>query len=206
LGNWDQAIDAAMEGAPLRYSMRSYFSAFSGDPSTELDEDISALMGDATRLQQDMSVHPVLLAADMRNLLAEAERLLGQVGEQPEGCPADPTFMRIITQVIADVMNTFLNKWNGEEADALQMIALRHMVEVGLRAGVLGVGAADAAVGSFLQVKAEKVLQRQFDAVAAQDPMSLNDLSQIAVTATLLGYTFDTGVSGSDICLALGSC
>ena len=42
--------------------MRSYFSAFSGDPSTELDEDISALMGDATRLQQDMSVHPVLLA------------------------------------------------------------------------------------------------------------------------------------------------
>lgn len=206
LGNWDQAIDAAMEGAPLQYSMRSYFSLFSTDYTTDLDDQIGDLIEEATRLQQDMSVEETLLLGDLAVLLLKAEDLMGQVGEQPESCPADPSFMRIITQVVGDVMNTFLGKWASDEPGSFQMVALRRLVEVGLRAGAIGAGAADRGTASFIQAQAEQVLQRQFDFVAAQDPMSDHDLTTIATSATLLGYTFESGITGRDLCLVLGSC
>lgn len=65
MGNWDQVIEGAMEGAPLEYSMRSYFTAFATDPSTDLNEQIGSLIQDATRLQRDIPANAVMAAADL---------------------------------------------------------------------------------------------------------------------------------------------
>lgn len=206
LGNWDQAIEASMDGAPLQHNLRSYFSAFSLDFTTELDQQIESLVERATAFQQNLSGDEILVLGELAVLLAEAEEVMSQIDAQPAGCPADPEFMRIITQIIGDIMNTFLGRWSGQEPDFLQMVALRRLVEVALRAGAIGAGAADAGSASFLEVRAENILQRQFDLAVAQDPMSDQDLTVIAVTATMLGYTFDTGIAGGDICLVLGTC
>jgi hypothetical protein len=173
---------------------------------SELESRLEDLMERGVEIQGDLSRDPIIIAGDLASLLLEAEELLEDIAAHPDDCPPDPSFLRLITQVVADVTNTFLNQWANEEPDFLQAIELQRFVEVGLRAGAIGAGAADPAAGEYLQAKAEQILQRQFDQIRAQEPLDETDLAIVAVTATMLGYTFDTGISGPDICLVLDSC
>lgn len=206
IGNWDQAIEAAFEGGPLEYSLQTYFAVFSSNAESDFTTRVDDLIERATRLQQNLSVEEVLLSGSLAELLLEAERLLEEIDDQPEDCPPDPSFLRIITQVVGDIMNTFLGRWSAQTPDSLQMVALRRLVEVGLRAGAIGSGAADMGTSDFLQSKAEAVLQRQFDAVVGAEPLDLFDVAQVGATAVMIDYTFDTGITGSDICLVVETC
>jgi hypothetical protein len=208
LANWDQAIDEGYEGLPegFGYSIPTYIALMPTNSLSELESRLEDLMERGVEIQGDLSRDPIIIAGDLASLLLEAEELLEDIAAHPDDCPPDPSFLRLITQVVADVTNTFLNQWANEEPDFLQTIELQRFVEVGLRAGAIGAGAADPAAGEYLQAKAEQILQRQFDQIRAQEPLDETDLAIVAVTATMLGYTFDTGISGPDICLVLDSC
>lgn len=205
-GNWDQAIDDGLEDTPLDHALRTYFVVFATERGGELADRADDLLERATEIQQDLARPPRRVLSDIGGLLTDAETLLSDMGDHPQGCPPDPSFMRILTQMVADIANTYLNQWTGEPTTPSQIQSLAVLVSVGLRAGAMGSGAASAATSELLQAKAEQILQRQFDDVTGSDPMDADDLSVIAVTATLLDYTFDTGITGPDICVLLEEC
>jgi hypothetical protein len=208
LGNWDQAIDEGYEGLPegFGYNIPTYVSVMVANSISDLETRLEELLGQGLEIQQNLSQDPVLIAGKLGALTLEAEQLLGDLESHPDDCPPDPSFIRLITQLVGDVMNTFLSRWESEDPDDFQIVALQRFVEVGLRAGAIGAGAADPASAAYLEAKAEALLQRQFDRAFANEPKSDFDLTQLAITATMLDYTFDSGVSGPDICLVLGSC
>lgn len=206
VGNWDQVIDAAFEGGPLQHSLRTYFGVFAADPAQELEERLEEVIERGSEIQSDLSRPAINVIVELSGILDDAEELVGEIGENSGGCPPDPAFMRIITQVVQDVMNTYLNQWIGESSESEHIGDLGALAGLGLRAGAIGAGAADPGVGDFLSAKAAQVLQTQYDAVISQDPIDLVDGVTVAITATMLGYTFDNGTTGSDICTMLGAC
>lgn len=207
IGNWDQAIDASFEGVPVEHSIRSYFAVFSTDYETDFEAEVEQLLDQATGVQQRLSdEEPTVLLGELAVLLAEAEDLLGRLDQQPDACPPDPSFMRIITQVIQDAMHALLDRWSGEEPDYFQIRALQSLVGVGLRAGAIGAGAVDVGVADYLEARAGQVLQSQFDSVMAQHPIPEQDLYSIAVTAAMLGYSFDDGIDARSLCILLARC
>lgn len=206
VGNWDQAIDAGFEGAPLSHELRTYFTVFAADLPKEMQDRADDLVEAATAVQRDLDSPAFLVTRDLALLLDDAEELLEDMENAPDSCPPDPTFMRVITQIVADVMNTFLSRWATEPSDQFQAQDLQRMVAIGLRAGAIGAGAADAGSADHLLAGTEQVLQKQFDEAVAGDSLDLEALQLIAVTATMLDYTFESGVSGSDICIMMGGC
>lgn len=208
LANWDQAIDEGYEGLPegFGYNIPTYVSVMSANSLSDLETRLEALLEQGLAIQQNLSQDPVIIAGELGALLFEAEQLLGDIESHPDDCPPDPSFMRLITQLVGDVMNTFFSRWESEEPDDFQIYALQRFVEIGLRAGAIGAGAADPVSAAYLEARAETLLQRQFDRAIAEEPMSDFELTQLAITATMLGYTFESGISGPDICLVLGSC
>lgn len=196
---------AAFEGAPLQHELRTYFAVFATEESDELEQRADDLLAGAAEIQSDLS-DPSAVIRDLSRLLDQAEDLLSGLEAHPDGCPPDDqAFMRVITQVVEDIMNTFLERWDGETPDQFQAHDLQRMVDVGLRAGAIGSGAADPGSAQYLQGKAEELVQRQFDTATDQDPKDRAALTHAAVTATMLGYTFDSGQTGQDVCNS-GSC
>jgi hypothetical protein len=203
LANWDQAIDEGYEGLPegFSYSIPTYITVMPANSLTELESRLEELLEQGIEIQQNLSQDPAVIVRELGALLLEAEQLLGDIDNHPDDCPPDPSFMRLITQLVADVMNTLFSRWQGEDADRLQILGLQWFVGVGLRAGAIGAGAADPASADYLQAQAESLLQAQFDRAITEEPMNEFDLTQVAITATMLGYTFEDGTSGSDICI-----
>lgn len=207
IGNWDQAIEASFEDLPVQHSIRSYFAAFSTDYMTDFEMEVQQLLEDATRLKDRIGDEEDTLLLDaLANLLHRSEDLLGRLELQPDSCPPDPSFMRIITQVVQDAMHAMLDRWSGQEPGYFQMVALQHLVSVGLRAGAIGAGAVDPGVAAFLEGKAGEVLQRQFDSVMDEESPDIDTWMTLLVTADMLGYSFEGGVDAESICALLATC
>lgn len=206
VGNWDQMIDSAMADTTLTYSMRSYFSVFALVPSDEIHERIDEVLEQANEIRNDQR-DPSLVIFRLGLLMDDIEALLSDMDAHPETCPIDGTFLRITTQVVADLANTFMAQWEGEEPHPLQAIDLRDLLAVALRAGAIGSGAADPATAEFLESRAEALVQRAYDDALTHDPISDEQLLAAAVAAQMLGYTFQpSGLTGEEICSVLGSC
>jgi hypothetical protein len=136
----------------------------------------------------------------MASAMLEAEELLSAIDSYPQACPPGPEFLRIINQVMRDMMNTLLDHWETFDQD-LTMSLLRRLVEVGLRGGAIGIGAPDHTAAIFLEDKIVALLQQRFDS----DP-EVEELRRTVVIANMLGYELSPNVSNEEICLALGGC
>lgn len=207
MANWDQAIEAGFEDVPLEHVMRTYLVAVATvDPPSELQERIDDVLERASDLQADLGRPSEVIVNDLSDIVLEAEELLGEMGEHPDGCPPDPTFARLVTQSVQDVMNTLFVRWAGEEPDSEQIMHLERAVVLGMRAGAIGPGNTNSPAGSALEGQAEALLQRQYDAMIEAEDFNDLDVALMAVTATMLDYTFDQGPTGPELCIVLESC
>ncbi len=84
------------------------------------------------------------------------------------------------------------------------MIVLRRLVEVGLRAGVLGSGSIDPQAADVLEAKVVAIVQERFDELI-DTTADEDELRQTIVLAEMLGHQL-AETSNADLCLVIGGC
>ncbi len=197
--NWNSSYLAYYQSLGWSPSVTSQMVVFPEVEFDELQQQLVSLTQEATFAAANIT-DPHAALVFMASVMLDAEALLSAIDSYPQACPPGPEFLRIINQVLRDMMNTLLDHWETLDQD-LSMSLLRRLVEVGLRGGAIGIGAADQTAAIFLEDKIVALLQNRFDA----DP-EVEEIRQTVVIASMLGYELSPNVSNEDICIALGGC
>ena len=207
LSSWDQLIANRLEGLDLVEGRVRTYALASSSGTSELQERVEQLVVATGALQASLD-DPDLTLVQMASLVLDAEELLADVAAAGElECQLDDAFMRLVTLQVQDVLHTLLVNWESYDP-AIRGIALRKMVQIGLRAGALGAGSPDPVAAAHLEGLAAEVAQREYERVVGADDLDLGAVEQLAVVGTVLGIEYvnadGSTISGSDLCLALG--
>jgi hypothetical protein len=203
--NWDRSFTSRYEEIGWSPGVKSQVVVF---PATGIDEIQSRLVAltDAAISAATRILEPEVSLILIVDTLLQAEALMSDIDSYPEACPLGPEFLRIITQVLRDTLNTMLDHWNSLD-EGVRMLVLRKLVEVGLRGGVLGSGATDPTAAEFLRDKITNILQQTYDALIDNDSeLDAEELRRTVVVADIFGYDLNPNLSNADICDGLGGC
>lgn len=201
LGNWDQSFYDFFASNDWDPYVKTHLVAFSDIDDEEILERLEAIVETTTSATTKLE-DPELSLILMVDALDEIEQLMSDIKSYPDTCQLEPEFLRVANQAIRDMLNTLLDHWQTYNED-FSLILLRRLVEVGLRAGVLGSGATDPGSAEFLEARIKVFLQQKYDQIAGGD---FDGAVQALVIGQMLGYELSTEVSNRDVCLALGGC
>jgi hypothetical protein len=201
--NWDQSFHDWMADFGWDPHVKTQLVVFPETSNDEIQTRIVDLVEYATFAANEMTA-PDPSMIFMADVLLQAEELMSDIDSYPDTCPLDPAFLRVVNQIMRDMMNSLLDHWESQD-EAVRSIVLRHMVEVGLRSGVLGSGSADPQAAQYLEDRITTLLQETYDGQVNGD-FDEAELRQALVVANMLGYELSSELSNEDLCLALGGC
>lgn len=200
--NWDQSYRDLMSELGWEIKVKTQLVAFPEAGEDEIQSRIAALVESATQATGAIGGDELIIEF-MIDSLVEAESIMSDIEGYPQTCPLDAGFLRIVNQVLRDMMNTLLNQWESQD-EGVAMILLRRMVEVGLRAGVLGSGSADPLAAEFLEEKVLSLVQDRFDELV-DTTFDVDELRQTIIIAEMLDHQL-AEASNADLCLVLEGC
>lgn len=202
LANWDESFRSQYLELGWQSSLKTQLVAFPAATADAIQERILALVESATFAANQMA-GPESALAFMVDTLVNAESIMSDIASYPQTCPLDSGFLRIVNQILRDMMNTLLNRWEAQDEGA-RMIVLRRMVEVGLRGGILGSGSADPQSADVLEKKIVAIVQERFDELI-DTTADEDELRQAIIVAEMLDHQL-AEASNADLCLVLGGC
>ncbi len=200
--NWDESFRSQFAEIGWETSVKTQLVAFPETGDDEIQARIGALIETATFAANQLS-GPEHAIEFMVDVILESESIMSAIDSYPQTCPLDNAFLRIVNNVLRDITNTLLDQWQSEDAD-VGMIVLRRLVEIDLRAGVLGSGAVDQPAAEFLKEKILRIVQERFDELI-ETTSDHGDLKQAVLVAEMLGHQL-SDVSNVDLCVVLGGC
>ncbi len=201
--NWDQAFYDWQAGFGWDPHVKTQLVVFPETDGGEIQTRIADLVEYATFTANQMS-DPNAGLVFMVDVMLQAEQLMSDIDSYPDTCPLDPAFLRVVNQIVRDMMNSLLDHWD-EQDESIRPLLLRKVVEVGLRGGILGSGSVDPQAAQYLEDKITTLLQEAYDEQVNGD-FDEEELRQALVLANMLGYDLDPDISNEDLCLALGGC
>ncbi len=201
--NWDQSLHDMMAESGWEPHVKTQLVVFPETGDDEIQTRIADLVEYATFAANEMSTPDSALVL-MVDVMLQAEELMSDIDSYPDACPLDPAFLRVVNQIVRDMMNSLLDHWEAQD-ESVRSLVLRRIVEVGLRGGVLGSGAVDPKAAQYLEDRITGLLQETYDTQVDGD-LDEDELRQTLVVANMLGYELSAELSNEDLCLALGGC
>ena len=201
--NWDQSFSEWQAGFGWDPHVKTQLVVFPETGDDEIQTRIADLVEYATFAANQMTDADSGLVF-MVDALLQAEELMSDIDSYPDTCPLDPAFLRVINQIVRDMMNSLLDHWDAQD-ESVRSILLRKVVEVGLRGGILGSGSVDPQAAEYLEDRITTLLQETYDTQVDGD-FDEDELRQALVVANMLGYELSAELSNEDLCLALGGC
>lgn len=200
--NWDASFrdlytDLGIDVFPR---IKTQLVAFPTVDGEAIQQRLVELVDKATRASNQITTAEDAVVG-MIEVVLLAEELMSDIEGYPETCP-DTSFLRIINQVLRDMMNSLLDNWASQDQFP-RALTLRRLVEVGHRAGVLGSGSADPQAAEFLTEKITSTLQDSYD--QAIESGDWDELGQLVATANMFGYEL-AEASLEDLCIVFGEC
>lgn len=200
--NWDESFRNQFLELGWETHVKTQLVAFPETSQDEIQARVIDLVESATFVATHMS-GPEPAIEFMLDALIQAESIMSDIDNYPQTCPVGDAFLRIINQIMRDMMNTLLDNWQDQD-EGVGMIVLRRMAEVGLRAGVVGSGATDPQAAALLEEKILAITQERFDELV-DTTFDEFDLRQTIIVAEMFGHQL-AEVSNADLCLVLGGC
>lgn len=201
--NWDQAVIAQYVGLGFIPSIKTQLVAFPETPLDEIQDRLAALTESVVTATQ-AAADPMPTLIFMVDALHDAEQLMSDIDSHPTTCPLGDAFLRVINQALRDLMNSLLEHWD-TQTEGVEMIMMRRLVEVGLRAGVLGAGSADPVAAEYLRTRILDRVQSQYDSGIEGD-FDTDEIRRTVVVANMLGHELSPNLSNADLCVGLGGC
>lgn len=201
--NWDQSFYEWQAGFGWDPHVKTQLVVFPETSNVEIQTRIADLVEYATFAANEMST-PDSALVFMVDVMLQAEELMSDIDSYPDTCPLDPAFLRVVNQIVRDMMNSLLDHWEAQD-ESVRSLVLRRLVEVGLRGGVLGSGAVDPQAAQYLMDRVTGLLQETYDQQVNGD-FNEDEMRQALVLANMLDYELSPNVSNEDLCLALGGC
>lgn len=200
--NWDDSFRAQLGDAGWMISVKTQLVALPENSDDELQTRLAGLVESATfAANQIRGAEPAI--EFMIGLVFEAEELMSDIENYPQGCSPDQAFMRVINQIIRDMMNTLLNEWDSQDQGG-EMFVMRRLIGLGLRSGVLGSGSTDPQAAAFLEEKVITIVQGRFDELI-ESGSDIDELRQTILAAEMLGHQL-AEASNADICVVIEGC
>lgn len=201
--NWDESMRTFYIGLDFVPTVKTQLVVFPATGDEEIEQRVVDLVEYATFASTQVA-GPDPAIEFMIDAVLQAEALMSDIGSYPDTCPLNPEFLRIVNQVVRDMINTLLDNWSTQE-EFPRALTLRKLVEVGLRAGVIGSGSPDQIAADFLEAKITGLLQARFDEMMASPGLEEDELRQLVVVAEMFNYQL-AATSNADVCIALGGC